>query len=131
MFSPLATYYSQAIDRLLVESQGLTQLTKRDFWSLFYEAWLKAFNAKNVRRAWEAAGLYPYNPKKVISTIVQQPASPIQQETQHQLIKTPGSIRPLRRLGRLLKDEGKLHPDTNILLHASEMLATRLEIVQH
>ena len=24
MFSPLATYYSQAIDRLLVESQGLT-----------------------------------------------------------------------------------------------------------
>ena len=84
-----------------------------------------------MRSAWEAAGLYPYNPKKVISTIVQQPASPIQQETQHQLIKTPGSIRSLRRLGRLLKDEGKLHPDINILLHASEKLATRLEIVQH
>ena len=51
MFSPLATYYSQAIDRLLAESQGLTRLTKRDFWSLFYEAWLKAFYTNNVRSA--------------------------------------------------------------------------------
>ena len=31
LFSPLATYYSQAIDRLLSESQGLVRLTKRDF----------------------------------------------------------------------------------------------------
>jgi DDE superfamily endonuclease len=38
IFSPLATYYSQAINRLLLESQGLVRLTKPDFWPLFYEA---------------------------------------------------------------------------------------------
>jgi DDE superfamily endonuclease len=49
LFSPLATFYSQVIDRLLLESQGLTRITKRDFWPLFYEAWEKAFHAENVR----------------------------------------------------------------------------------
>jgi DDE superfamily endonuclease len=72
IFSPLATYYPQAIDRLLAESQGLVRLTKRDFWPLFYEAWNKATHANNVRSAWKAAGLYPLNPKRVISTIVRQ-----------------------------------------------------------
>jgi hypothetical protein len=31
LFSPLTTYYSQQIDKLLAESQGLVRLTKRDF----------------------------------------------------------------------------------------------------
>jgi hypothetical protein len=53
LFSPLATYYSQQIDRLLVESQGLVRLTKRDFWLLFYEAWRQAFTMKNIQSAWE------------------------------------------------------------------------------
>ena len=38
LFLPLATYYSQAINKLLSESQGLVRITKRDFWPLFYEA---------------------------------------------------------------------------------------------
>ena len=46
IFSPLANHYSQAIDRLLSESQGLVRLTKRDFWPLFYEAWNKATHAR-------------------------------------------------------------------------------------
>ena len=49
MFSPLSNYYSQAIDRLLAESQGMTRITKRDFWAVFYEAWEKAFKAQTVR----------------------------------------------------------------------------------
>ena len=102
MFSPLATYYSQAIDRLLSESQGLVRLTKRDFWPLFYEAWEKAFHAKNVRSAWEAAGLYPLNPKRVISTIVRQQTPPEEQAIQSQAYKTPDSTRSLRRTFRRL-----------------------------
>lgn len=131
MFSPLATYYSQAIDRLLFESQGLTRLTKRDFWSLFYEAWVKAFHEKNIRSAWEAAGLEPYSPQRVISTIVKQPASPTKQGVKHQSAKTPESSRSLRRLYRRLEDEGKVHPDAKVLLRAGEKLATKLDIVRH
>jgi hypothetical protein len=31
LFSPLSTYYSQQIDNILIESQGLVRLIKRDF----------------------------------------------------------------------------------------------------
>jgi hypothetical protein len=131
MFSPLATYYSQAIDRLLAESQGLVRLTKRDFWPLFYEAWEKAFHAKNVRSAWEAAGLYPLNPKRVISTIVRQQTPPEERDIQYQVYKTPGSTRSLRRTFRRLQDEGKIHPDAAVLLHAGEKFAADRDIVRH
>lgn len=66
LFSPLATYYSQQVDKLLAESQGLVRLTKRDFWPLFREAWTKAFTAKNVRSAWETTGIHPFDPSKVL-----------------------------------------------------------------
>jgi hypothetical protein len=131
LFSPLATYYSQAIDRLLSESQGLVRLTKRDFWPLFYEAWQKAFHAKNVRSAWEVAGLYPLNPKRVISTVTRQQTPPDEQQSQPQSYKTPGSTRSLRRTFRRLQDEGKIHPDAAVLLRAGEKLATNLDIVRH
>jgi DDE superfamily endonuclease/Tc5 transposase DNA-binding domain len=131
LFAPLATYYSHAIDRLLSESQGLVRLTKRDFWPLFYEAWQKAFHAKNVRSAWEAAGLYPLNPKRVISTVVRQQTPPDEQQSQSQSYKTPGSTRSLRRTFRRLQDEGKIHPDAAVLLRAGEKLATNLDIVRH
>jgi hypothetical protein len=131
LFSPLATYYSQAIDKFLSESQGLVRLTKRDFWPLFYEAWQKAFHAKNVRNAWEAAGLYPLNPKRVISTVARQQTPPDEPPNQSQTYKTPGSTRSLRRTFRRLQDEGKIHPDAAVLLRAGETLATNLDIVRH
>jgi DDE superfamily endonuclease len=131
LFSPLATYYSQAIDRLLSESQGLVRLTKRDFWPLFYEAWEKAFHARNVRSAWEAAGIYPLNPKRVISTIVRQQTPPEEQQAKSSQYKTPGSSRSLRRTFRKLQEEGKIHPDAAVLLRAGEKLAANLDIVRH
>ena len=127
LFSPLATFYSHAIDRLLLESQGLIRLTKRDFWPLFYEAWQKAFHIQNIQSAWEAAGLYPLNPKRVISTVIRQQTPPDEQQP----YRTPGSTRSLRRTYRRLQNEGKIHPDAVVLLHAGEKLAANLNIVQH
>jgi hypothetical protein len=111
--------------------KGLVRLTKRDFWPLFYEAWKKAFHAQNVKSAWEAAGLYPLNPKRVISTVVRQQTPPYEQQCQPQSYKTPGSTRSLRRTFRRLQDEGKVHPDAAVLLRAGEKLAANLNIIQH
>jgi DDE superfamily endonuclease len=131
LFSPLATFYSQGIDRLLSESQGLTRITKRDFWPLFYEAWKKAFHIENVRSAWEAAGLHPLNSERVISTVRRPQTPPEERQNQSQQYKTPGSSKSLRRAFRRLRDEGKIHPDAVILLHAGEKLAADLDIAQH
>jgi DDE superfamily endonuclease len=127
LFSPLATFYSQQIDQLLTQSQGLVRLTKRDFWSLFYEAWKQAFTVKNVRSAWEKTGIYPFNPSKVISTFE------IPQETSQSVkkLKTPSSTRGIRRTFKQLQKEGHVNEKAKILLHASEKLATELEIARH
>ncbi len=131
LFSPLATYYSNAMDRLLSESQGLVRLTKRDFWSMFYEAWRKAFHAANVRSAWEAAGLYPLNPSRVIVSVARQATPPEEQPEQLQGYKTPGSTRSLRRTFRRLQNEGKVDADALVLLHAGEKLAAERDIARH
>ena len=128
LFSPLATYYSQQIDKLLAESQGLMRLTKRDFWLLFHEAWKQAFTIKNVQSAWEKTGIYPLNPDKVLSTFV------LPQETSQpspKKLKTPSSTRGIRRTFKLLEKAGHVNKKAKILLHASEKLAAELEIVRY
>jgi hypothetical protein len=128
LFSPLATFYSQQIDQLLTESQGLVRLTKRDFWSLFYEAWKQAFTMKNVQSAWEKTGIYPFNPQRVLSTF-EIPQETISQSAKK--LKTPSSTRGIRRTFKQLQKEGHVDEDAKILLHASEKLATELEIARH
>ena len=131
LFSPLANYYSQAINRLLHESQGFCSLTKRDFWSMFSEAWERAFHAINVRSAFEATGLHPLQPEKVIIEAQKRETTPEEELLEEKPCKTPGSSRGLRRLYQRLEKEGKVHPDAKKLLHAGEKLATKADIAQH
>jgi hypothetical protein len=127
LFSPLATYYSQQIDKLLAESQGLIRLSKRDFWPLFREAWKQAFTAKNVQSAWEKTGIYPFDPQRVLSTFVlQKPSQPSAKKP-----KTPGSTRGIRRTFKQLQKEGHVDEQAKVLLYASEKLAAQLEIARH
>lgn len=76
LFAPLATYYTQEVNTFLENSQGLTHFTKQLFWKLFHKAWKRAFTAKNVKSAWEATGVHPFNPKRVIATIRQEDTTP-------------------------------------------------------
>ena len=84
-----------------------------------------------MRSAWEAAGLYPLNPKKVILSVVRPQTPPEEQQNQPQTYKTPGSTRSLRRTFRRLQDEGKVHPDAAVLLHAGEKFAADRDVVRH
>lgn len=69
LFSPLATYYSQELDQFIHQSQGLTELTKRDFFRLFWPAFEKAFSLQNIQSGWSKTGLYPFNPSTVIKCL--------------------------------------------------------------
>ena len=104
------------------------RLTKRDFWPLFREAWTKAFDARNVRKAWETTGIHPFNPGKVLSTFVR--SENISQRSPRQ-IKTPTTTRSISRTFQQLQKEGHVNKRAEILLRTGEKLATELEIVQH
>jgi hypothetical protein len=66
VFGPLATYYSQQLDHHTRRSQGLTALTKRDFFKNFYSAYDRAFTEDNIVSAWQKTGLEPFDPQRVL-----------------------------------------------------------------
>jgi hypothetical protein len=66
IFSPLAIAYSQELDAFLHRSQGLSSLSKRDFFRLFWNAYNKSFTADNIASSWSKTGLYPLDPETVM-----------------------------------------------------------------
>jgi hypothetical protein len=66
LFAPLAAAYSQELTAYMNESQGLTAITKRDFFRLFNKAWPTAFTPKNILAGFEKCGLHPFNPERVL-----------------------------------------------------------------
>lgn len=68
-FAPLATYYSQLLERQTRLSEGQTRMTKRDFFRCFYPAWQKAFTAETVNSSWCKTGLFPFNPGLVLDKL--------------------------------------------------------------
>jgi len=69
IFAPLANYYSQALDDLVRKSEGHTSISKRDFFSLFWPAFEKAFTKENIVSAWSHTGIWPFDPQKVLSSL--------------------------------------------------------------
>ena len=67
LFGPLAAADSGQITEFLHDSQGLSRLTKRDFFRLFWKSYEKAFTPSNIQSAFEATGLHPFNPDRVVA----------------------------------------------------------------
>ena len=66
MFKPLSTAYSKKLATRLYKHQGLVPVTKADFFSLFWDAWVSSFTAKNVFSSFKATGVYPFNPNVIL-----------------------------------------------------------------
>ncbi|KAM4062396.1 DDE superfamily endonuclease [Hirsutella rhossiliensis] len=132
LFSALSTYYAQGSDQLMSIGWGLIRLTKRNFWPLFRDAWNQAFTAKNIEAGWRATGIHPLDPGKVLSKISHSSdVTPPQTASEERAMKTPGSLRAIRRITRRLRKEGPMDSRVTALSRASEKLATQYELVQH
>jgi hypothetical protein len=131
IFSPLATAYSNEIDRLVQRSHGFSRITKRTFWSLFYPAWTKALTKINIKSAFETTGIVPHNPTRMVSRVQQRTPSPSPSITDSK-IKTPGSVRAIRRtIKAIAKEEDHPSNEMKQLMKASEKLAITNEIQAH
>lgn len=62
-FAPLKTAYRDQVERL--NRGGIDTISKEHFTSLYDPARSKAFTARNIRAAWAASGLFPFNPDRV------------------------------------------------------------------
>jgi hypothetical protein len=72
MFKPLATAYSTQLSGYLQDSQGLLNLTKGDFFPLFWRSWTSVFKPQLIKRAFEATGIQPANPHVVLKRFAKE-----------------------------------------------------------
>ena len=66
LFRPLSQAYSYELTAFMDDCQGISSITKRDFFRMFWEAWKTSFTKQNISSSFEATGLYPFNPDRVI-----------------------------------------------------------------
>jgi hypothetical protein len=69
LFAPLATYYSDSLEQFVHTTAGISSLGKRDFFTLFWPAYIKAFTASNIESGWRKTGLFPWDPNIVLSKL--------------------------------------------------------------
>jgi hypothetical protein len=72
MFKPLSNAYSTQLAGYLQDSQGLLNLTKGDFFPLFWRSWTSVFKPPLIKRSFEATGIYPPNPEVVLKKFAKE-----------------------------------------------------------
>jgi DDE superfamily endonuclease len=72
LFSLLAKVYTKGLNDLMFHSLGLVSMNKRLFWGLFRPAWDAAFTKENIISSFEATGISPFNPNRVLTILVTQ-----------------------------------------------------------
>jgi hypothetical protein len=66
-FSPLKKAYGRQIEDMM--QAHIVHITKDDFFPAFYAAFNIAMTESNIRGGFRGAGLLPFNPESVISTL--------------------------------------------------------------
>jgi hypothetical protein len=66
LFKPLSTAYSNELSSFMDQCCGLLPITKSHFFPLFWRAWEASFKESTILRAFESAGLSPFNPEAIL-----------------------------------------------------------------
>src|SRR5690606_30603923 len=69
VFSPLGKAYSRRLDDLIQSTHNFFSVKKSNFWPLFWGAWNDALTEENIRSAFEATGIHPFNPNRVLENL--------------------------------------------------------------
>jgi hypothetical protein len=132
LFLPLSQYYGKELDLIMHKSDGITSLSKRNFWKVFKKAWDQAFTKKNITYAFAKTGIYLQNPRLIMAQIEpKEPPKPITSlRKPYNEIKTPYSVIALRRIKKVYRIKlSTLLIDK--ILKANETLHARAQIAEY
>ncbi|RYO39765.1 hypothetical protein AA0113_g11160 [Alternaria arborescens] len=128
--TPVSTYREQ-VEQLY--RSGVTTINKEHFTSLYSPARTRALTKKNVLAGWAKAGLFPYNPDRVLRTITKlEIALPnhtaveaSRQCPQYELVQTPATPTSSEEL-MLLLNQIKLEPHDEASRQRKQKLMKKL-----
>ena len=97
MFKPFSSAYSSQVAAFMERCQGLTSMSKRDFYPMFMAAWEASFKKDTILKAFEATGLSPFQ-LEVILRRFKQPAQSGQSSDSDSSALSASDWRKIRRL---------------------------------
>ena len=128
LFAPLARFYTNNLNNLMANSLGMTSLSKRSFWGVFWPAWQQAFTPANIASGFTKTGIWPFNPAYVLSKITK----PSSQEApvSRQGLKTPMTSHAVRHIQQQYR-KAPSSPLIAKVFRANERLVSQHSIDQH
>ena len=127
MFKPLATAYSNEVAAFIERSQGLTSMSKRDFFPLFHRAWHASFKETTILKAFEATGLSPFNPEVVLRRF--NTSSNTSSDSESSALSASNWRKTEGLLRQVVKDRGDKRAQK--LSQAFHQLSTQKTLLEH
>lgn len=135
LFSPLSTAYSNQLIQWTAKTQGLIGLSKREFWTLFWNAFETSFSSENIASGWKRTGLLPFDPEVVLSQITEKKDddSNTGSDSAESLALQQPTARDLRRLIDKVVDKSSIDADRNSrkLKNTLESLQSEVELLRY
>lgn len=128
LFAPLARFYTNNLNSLMANSLGMTSLSKRSFWGVFWPAWQQAFVPMNITSGFTKTGIWPFNPALVLSKIIQPPSQ--EAPLPYQGLRTPMTSHAARRIQQQYR-KAPSSPLIAKVFRANERLVSQHSIDQH
>ncbi|RYN74719.1 hypothetical protein AA0120_g12237 [Alternaria tenuissima] len=66
LFSPLSRNYTHELNSFLQQSQGITRITKREFFTNFWAAWSSTMKPEVIMKSFQATGVWPMDAEVVL-----------------------------------------------------------------
>ena len=129
LFAPLARDYTNGLNDMMFNSLGMTNMSKRAFWSVFWPAWQQTFTKENTASGFEKTGVFLLNSSIILDKIT-KPKPSIKNIQSSDILKTPMTGRAVRRIQKAYKEK----PNDLLLWKifiANERLAADHSIDQH
>jgi hypothetical protein len=135
LFSPLSTAYTNQLIQWTAKTQGLVGLSKREFWTLFRNAFEASFSPENIASGWKRTGLLPFDPEVVLSQITEKAEEDSDtggDSTGSVALQQP-TARDLRRLVDKVVDKssGDADRDSRRLKSTLESLQAEVELLRY
>ena len=130
LFKPLSSAYSAELTDFMHECQGLSAITKRDFFRFFWKAWDATFKDSTILKAFKVTGISPVDPEAVLKKFkTRETERPSSSESNTSVL----SASDWRKIERLLRKVVQDVTDSSVrqLSQTVHTMAVRTTLVQH
>jgi hypothetical protein len=109
--------------------QGLTSMSKRDFYPMFLAAWESSFKQETILKAFEATGLSPFEPEVILKRFNRQPTPGSSSDSDSSALSASNWRKTESLLRQVVKD--RRDPRAQKLSQAFHQISVQKSLLEH